>query len=183
MKQERWQELGYASFREWRLADQKARDATKAAAKAVLTPGGPGTGGAQLAPRTQSHARYYSAAPPAPPAWPTYAERLACVDAPSAALDRVLHMDGAEILAFLAELNAPSAGEQIETLLVRVAARQNCRLLNLLRERKQKRAAAEHQLLKAKQSRQLKRERDAGYREQRCIQPRSSALRSVKWYD
>ena len=176
MKQERWQELGYASFREWRLADQKARDATKAAAKAVLTPGGPGTGGAQLAPRTQSY--YCSAAPPAPPAWPTYAERL---DARSAALDRVLHMDGAELLAFLAELNAPC--EQIETLLMRVAVRQNRRLLNLLRERKQKRAAAEHQLLKAKQSRQLKRERDAGYREQRCIQPRSSALRSVKWYD
>ena len=182
MKQERWQELGYASFREWRLADQKARDATKAAAKAsVLTPGGPGTGGAQLAPRTQSYTRYCSAAPPAPPAWPTYAERLACVDAPSAALDRVLHMDGAELLAFLAELNAPC--EQIETLLMRVAVRQNRRLLNLLREREQKRAAAEHQLLKAKQSRQLKRERDAGYRKQRCIQPRSSALRSVKWYD
>ena len=159
MKQERWQELGYASFREWRLADQKARDATKAAAKAsVLTPGGPGTGGAQLAPRTQSY--YCSAAPPAPPAWPTNAERLACVDAPSAALDRVLHMDGAELLAFLAELNAPC--EQIETLLMRVAVRQNCRLLNLLRERKQKRAAAEHQLLKAKQSRQLKRERATG---------------------
>ena len=103
------------------------------------------------------------------------------MDAPSAALDRVLHMDGAELLAFLAELNAPC--EQIETLLMRVAVRQNRRLLNLLREREQKRAAAEHQLLKAKQSRQLKRERDAGYRQQRCIQPRSSALRSVKWCD
>ena len=90
-------------------------------------------------------------------------------------------MDAAELLAFLAELNTPGASG--ETLLMKVAARQNHRLLNLLRERKQERAAASAHLLKAKQSRKLKRERDVGYREERGVQPRSSALRSVKWYD
>ena len=144
-------------------------------------PGDTSTGRSQLAPRTQLRTQYCSVAPPAPPAWPTYQELLACVDAPSAALDRVLHMDAAELLAFLAELNTPGASG--ETLLMKVAARQNHRLLNLLRERKQERAAASAHLLKAKQSRKLKRERDVGYREERGIQPRSSALRSVKWYD
>ena len=140
----------------------------------------------QLAPRTQqsrTHERtqYCSAAPPAAPDWPSYEERLACVDIPSAALDRVLHMDGAQLSAFLAEMNAPGAAG--EALLMRVAARQNFRLLNLLFERRQERDAAATKLKKAKLSRQLKRERDTCCREERDIKSRSSYMQSVKWYD
>ena len=186
-KLERWQELGYASFREWRLADQKARNAAKAAATAaakVDAPAAVASAGSQQ--RAPSQQRYYHAAAPAPvPPWPSYEERLARVDVPVAALDGVLQMDGEELAALLSATRpAQQHWASAEAfLLMRRAIEQNPRLRNLLLQRKLERTRAACMLEKAKRSRQLKRERDACYREERGVKPRAGYNQAAKWYD
>ena len=121
-KPERWQELGYSSFREWRLADQKARDATKVAARARAATSGGSAGGVQAPPNAEWRKYYHAVAPTAP--------------SPGAA--------------------DPAAAERYS-----YAGR----------------------LMNAKHARQLKRESDACYREERGIRPRAQLAQTAKWYD